>query len=462
MKKMSIRQHLMTGVSYMIPFVVAGGVTLALSVLFSGSAAVPTDPVLKKFFDIGAAGLTLMVPVLSGFIAFSIADRPGLAPGMIGGFLASAIGAGFLGGIVSGLIAGYAVLQIKKIPVPKSLESIKPILIIPLLGTLTVAIIMVFIVGAPISSLMEVMTEGLKNLGTTNRYVLGAVIGLMIAFDMGGPVNKVAFGLGVALVATLDPNTGLPIQEGLLIMAAVAAAICTPPLGMALATFIAPKKFDSEEREAGKAAFVMGAIGITEGAIPFAASDPIRVIPSICIGAAVAGVLSMAMNVLNPAPWGGWIVIPTVTNKLGYLIATVVGSIVTAVVVILLKKEKVEVLEKAPTTQTSPEIKLNTTGVLNIVAVTACPSGVAHTYMAAKAMVKAATAVGHSIKVETQGSIGIENELSLEDIANADIVILTSDIGIKNEDRFEGKLIHRVRVKDAVKNAQQIIENLGK
>ncbi len=461
MKKTSIRQHLMTGVSHMIPFVVAGGVILALSVLFSGSAAVPSDPVLLNFFNIGAAGLGLMVPVLAGYIAYSMADRPGLAPGFIGGALANTVGAGFLGGIVAGILAGYVANQLKKIPLPKSLETIRPIIVIPLFGTLVVGIVMVFIIGSPIANFMVALTEGLKGLGTANRYVLGAVVGAMMAFDMGGPVNKVAYGLGVALVATIDPNTGMPIKEGLEFMAAVGASNCTPPIGMGLASFLAPKKFSAEERDAGKAAVVMGAIGITEGAIPFAANDPIRIIPSLCVGSAIAGITTMALGVGNPAPWGGWIVLPVVTNKFGFFIATALGSVVTAAMSIALKKDYVEEVSEVATVSVASDVKLTKTGALNIVAVTACPSGVAHTYMAAKALQKAAEAAGHTIKVETQGSIGIENVVTDEDVANADIVILTSDIGIKNEERFHSKPVHRVLVKEAVKNAKSIIEEIS-
>jgi len=337
------RQHLMSGVSYMIPFVVAGGVLLALSVLLSGSAAVPADGTdLKKLFDIGAAGLGLMVPILAGFIAFSMADRPGLAPGAIGGFLANQIGAGFLGGIVAGLLAGIVVYYLKKIKVPTVMRSVMPIFVIPLVGTLVVGGLVVWVVGAPIAAIMTGMGAWLEGLGTGNLVVLGVVLGAMIAFDMGGPVNKVAYGFGAAMVATIDPATGMPSVMALKIMAAIGVAICTPPIGMGVASMLAPKKYTAEEREAGKAGILMGMIGITEGAIPFAAADPLRVIPSIIAGSAAGAVTSMLLGAGNPAPWGGWIVLPVATGQFGYVIATVVGVTVTALVVNLLKKPVTE------------------------------------------------------------------------------------------------------------------------
>lgn len=335
----------MSGVSYMIPFVVAGGVLLALSVLLSGSAAVPADGTnLKKLFDIGAAGLGLMVPILAGFIAFSMADRPGIAPGAIGGFLANQIGAGFLGGIVAGLLAGVVVYYLKKIKVPSIMRSVMPIFVIPLVGTFIVGGLVVWVVGAPIAAIMTGMSAWLEGLGTGNLVVLAVVLGAMIAFDMGGPINKVAYGFGAAMVATIDPATGMPSVMALKIMAAIGVAICTPPIGMGVATFLAPKKYTAEEREAGKAGILMGMIGITEGAIPFAAADPFRVIPSIIAGSAAGAVTSMLLGAGNPAPWGGWIVLPVATGKLGYIIATLVGVVVTAVVVNLLKKEVKETI----------------------------------------------------------------------------------------------------------------------
>jgi len=340
------KKHMMTGVSYMIPFVVAGGVLLALSVLLSGQAAVPDSGVLADISAIGIAGLGLMVPILSGYIAFSMADRPGLAPGIIGGVLANEIGAGFLGGIVSGILAGIVVHYLKKIKVGSTLRSVMPIFIIPLLGTFIVGGLMVWVIGTPIAYLMDALTNWLNSMGTGNMAVLGIIIGAMIAIDMGGPINKVAFGFGSALVGTIDPVTGMPSETALIIMAGIGVAICIPPLGMGIATLLSPKKFSSEERTSGKAALIMGAVGITEGAIPFAANDPARVIPSNVVGAAVGASISMLMGAGNPAPWGGFIVAPVAERPFAYIIAALIGSFVTAVMTILLKKEIKEEVEQ--------------------------------------------------------------------------------------------------------------------
>lgn len=340
----NLRQHLMTGVSYMIPFVVAGGVLLALSVLLSGSASVPETANLKKLFDIGLAGLQLMVPILAGYIAFSIADRPGLAPGAIGGYLANQIGAGFLGGIIAGIVAGIVVYYIKKIKPPKILKPVMPIFILPLLGTIITGGFIVFVVGAPIAGFMTGLEVWLEGLGSGNIVFLGIILGCMIAFDMGGPVNKVAYGFGAAMVGSVSA-TGLPSPMALKVMAGIGVAICTPPIGMGLATLLAPKKYTEAERESGIAGIMMGMIGITEGAIPFAAADPVKVIPSIMAGSAVGSVTAMLLGAGNPAPWGGWIVLPVASNPFSYVIATVAGAGVTAVIVNLLKEEVAEVEE---------------------------------------------------------------------------------------------------------------------
>lgn len=353
------RQHLMTGVSYMIPFVVAGGVLLALSVLLYGSAAVPPKgTALNDLFNIGAAGLGLMVPILAGFIAFSMVDRPGIAPGAIGGYLAGQIGAGFLGGIVAGLLAGLVVFYLKKIKVPSIMRSVMPIFVIPLVGTLVVGGLMVWVLGTPIAHLMTSMRTWLNGIGTGNLVVLGIILGLMIAFDMGGPVNKVAYGFGAAMVGTIDPATGMAAPMALKIMAGIGVAICTPPIGMGVATLLAPKKYTTEEKEAGKAGILMGLIGITEGAIPFAAADPLRVIPSIMVGSACGSVTAMLLGAGNPAPWGGWIVLPVASGKFSYIIATLVGVAVTAVLVNILKKT-VKVEENKATNSSSEEIELD-------------------------------------------------------------------------------------------------------
>ncbi|MBL4930228.1 PTS fructose transporter subunit IIC [Clostridium paridis] len=328
-----LREYLMTGVSYMIPIVVIGGVFIALSIALSGvqegQGAVVTNPFLTKLMDIGSASFSLMVPVLAGFIAYAIADRPGLAPGLVGGVLSNNIKAGFLGGIIAGLLAGYIARWIKGWKVNKNLRPIMPIFVIPLLTSLAVGLLMLLVIGNPIASLMSSMTEGLKSMSSGNSVLLAIVMGAMIAFDMGGPVNKVAFMFGSAMIA-----------EGIYtVMGPVAVAICIPPLAMGVATLLAPKKYTRAEKEAGKGALAMGLIGITEGAIPFAAGDPLKVIPSIVTGSAVGAAIAAIGKVGDHAPHGGPIVLPVVDNRVMFIIAVLVGIAVAAIMVNLLKKE---------------------------------------------------------------------------------------------------------------------------
>ncbi|MCC4800961.1 PTS fructose transporter subunit EIIC [Enterovibrio norvegicus] len=322
-----LKRHLLTGTSHMLPFVVAGGVLLALSVMLGGKGAVPEGVFLEGIWDMGIAGFTLFVPVLGGYIAYSIADRPALAPGMIGAYLANQVQAGFLGAIIVGFIAGYVVLQLKRIPLSNKLKALSTYFIIPIGGTFIVSALVVWVIGQPIAGFMAFMNEGLQSMAGTSKAVLGAVLGGMTAFDMGGPINK---------VATLFAQTQVGTQPWL--MGGVGVAICVPPLGMALATFLAPKKYSPEEREAGKAAAIMGCIGITEGAIPFAANDPARVIPAIIAGGIVGNVVAFMAGVLNHAPWGGLIVLPVVEGRMMYVIAVIAGSATTALVVNYLKK----------------------------------------------------------------------------------------------------------------------------
>lgn len=321
------RKHLMTGVSYMIPFIVAGGVLLALSVMLSGEGAVPEDGILKDIWDIGIGGMVLFVPILGGFIAFSMVDRPGIAPGMIGAYLANEVGAGFLGGIIAGLLAGIVVYYLKKIKVPAVMRSVMPIFIIPLVGTFIVGGLVVWVLGAPIAGIMYGLANWLTGISGVHKVFLGIILGAMMAFDMGGPVNKTAYFFAVGLIPT-NPE----------LMGAVGVAICTPPLGMGIASLLAPKKYTISEKESGKAALIMGMIGITEGAIPFAAADPLRVIPSIMAGGAAGSVTALLLGVTNSAPWGGWIVLPVVDGRIGYIVATLVGVAVTAIMVNALKK----------------------------------------------------------------------------------------------------------------------------
>lgn len=332
----TIYKHLMNGVSNMLPFVVGGGILIAISFMFGFNSANPDDP---TFNPIAAALMTigggnafaLMVPVLAGFIAMSIADRPGFAAGMVGGMLAASGGAGFLGGLVAGFLAGYVVVGLKKLfaGLPASIEGIKTILIYPLLGIALTGFIMIYVINKPVGALNTAITEWLSGLGTGNAIVLGILLGLMMAFDMGGPVNKAAYVFGTGLIAN-------GVYEP---MAAIMAAGMVPPLGIAIATTLFKNKFTKEDREAGKVNYVMGLSFITEGAIPFAAADPIRVIPSVMAGSAVAGALSMMFSIGLRAPHGGVFVIPLVDgNWLLYLLAVVVGSVVSALLLGFLKK----------------------------------------------------------------------------------------------------------------------------
>ncbi|EWY36984.1 PTS fructose transporter subunit IIBC [Skermanella stibiiresistens SB22] len=326
-------KHLMTGVSYTIPVVVAGGLAIALSFMFGIDAAKEPGSLAAALMQIGGqAAFALMVPVLSGFIAFSIADRPGLAPGLIGGMLANQIGAGFLGGLASGFMAGYIAYYLRAwIKLPQNLEGLKPVLIIPLLASVAVGLLMIYVVGTPIAAILSGLTAWLSGMTSANAVFLGLLLGGMMAVDMGGPINKSAYTFAVGLLAS---ETYLP-------MAAVMAAGMTPPLGLALATMLAKNRFTQDERDAGKAASVLGISFITEGAIPFAAKDPLRVIPPGIVGSALTGALSMLFGCELRAPHGGIFVlgIPNAVTHVGlYALAIVIGTVVTAVLVILLKK----------------------------------------------------------------------------------------------------------------------------
>ncbi|RKD32081.1 PTS fructose transporter subunit IIC [Thermohalobacter berrensis] len=340
-------KHLMTGVSYMIPFVVAGGILIAISFAFGIEAFKEEGTLAAALMQIGGgSAFALMVPILAGFISYSIADRPGLVPGMVGGMLAGSTGSGFLGGIIAGFLAGYTVRYLKKsIKLPKSMQGLMPVLVLPLLSSLIVGLLMIYVIGKPVGALNKGMTTWLSNLSTGNAVILGLILGLMMAFDMGGPVNKAAYTFAVGTLAAGQASE---------IMAAVMAAGMTPPLGLGLATRIAKNKFNTEEREAGKAAWALGISFITEGAIPFAAADPIRVIPSIMIGSAVTGALSMMFKVAITVPHGGFFVffIPNAVRNLGlYIVSILIGTVVTALIVSFLKKDiKQEERKKAEET----------------------------------------------------------------------------------------------------------------
>ncbi|MBB3905834.1 PTS fructose transporter subunit IIABC [Anoxybacteroides rupiense] len=330
-------KHLMNGVSNMLPFVVGGGILIAISFLFGIKAFDPNDPsfhpLAKALMDIGSGNaFALMIPVLAGFIAMSIADRPGFAPGMVGGFIAANGGAGFLGGLIAGFLAGYLVVGLKKAfhKLPAAFEGIKPVLIYPLFGILITGFIMLYVIVDPVKALNDGMKHWLSSLGTGNLVLLGLILGGMMAIDMGGPINKAAFTFGLAMI---DAGNYAP-------HAAIMAGGMVPPLGLALATTLFKRKFTKAEREAGKTCYIMGATFITEGAIPFAAADPVRVIPSIIVGSAIAGALTMLFKIGLPAPHGGIFVIPIVKGSPWlYILAILIGSIVTALMIGLWKKE---------------------------------------------------------------------------------------------------------------------------
>ncbi|MCO7255640.1 PTS fructose transporter subunit IIBC [Dickeya oryzae] len=334
-------RHLLTGVSYMLPVVVAGGLCIALSFVFGITAFKEEGTLAAALMKIGGgSAFALMVPVLAGYIAFSIADRPGLTPGLVGGMLAVSTGAGFLGGIIAGFLAGYLARAISNhVTLPQSMSALKPILIIPLFATLITGLIMIYVVGTPVAKILTGLTSWLQSMGTANAVILGAILGGMMCTDMGGPVNKVAYVFGTTL---LSSQVYAP-------MAAVMAAGMVPPLAMGLATFIAAKKFTANEREGGKAAVVLGLCFISEGAIPYAARDPMRVLPCCILGGALTGAISMAIGAKLMAPHGGLFVllIPgAITPVLGYLLSIVAGTVVAGVLYAVLKRPE-EQLAKA-------------------------------------------------------------------------------------------------------------------
>ncbi|CAM3511155.1 fructose-specific PTS transporter subunit EIIC [Vibrio cholerae] len=446
----TMKGHLLFGTSHMLPFIVAGGVLLALAVMASGKGAVPADGLLADISNIGIKGLVLFPIILGGFIGYSIADKPALAPAMISSGIMAGMGGGFLGCIVAGFIAGGVVFQLKKIPLSANMTALGAYFIYPLIGTLISAGIVLWGIGEPIKLFMASMNEFLASMAGASKVVLGTILGGMTAFDMGGPINK---------VATLFAQTQVDTQPWL--MGGVGIAICTPPLGMALATFLFKKKFTKQEQEAGKAAAIMGSIGISEGAIPFAANDPMRVLPSIVAGGIVGCVFGFLTNVLLHAPWGGLITAPVSSNIPMYVVGIVLGSLTTALIVGFWKpvaEEEVEdeIAEAAPTQ--AQAVLAAGEGEYDIVAVTCCPSGVAHTFMAAKALEKAGAAAGIKIKVETQGQNGIKNRITDLDVANAKLVILAHDIQVKDAHRFANAKVIECSTKEAMKKAAELIQ----
>jgi PTS system fructose-specific IIC component len=370
-KQNPIYRHLMNGVSFMVPFIVVGGLLVAIALTLGGEKTpgglvIPEGSFWKIIEQIGSASFTFMVPILAGYIAYSIADKPGLVPGMIGGYIAamgsfygSESGAGFLGGIIAGFLAGYVALGIKKLKVPKAIQPIMPIIIIPVVASLIVGLAFVFIIGAPVAQVFESLTAWLAGMQGSSSILLALILGAMISFDMGGPFNKVAFLFGSAMIG----------EGNYEIMGPIAAAICIPPIGMGLATFIGKRKFQTSEREMGKAAFTMGLFGITEGAIPFAAQDPLRVIPSVMAGSMTGAVIAMIGHVGDRVAHGGPIVavLGAVDNVVIFFVAVIVGSIVTAIVVNVLKKDmskikkpEVEQIKEVSATKEMPQVQQET------------------------------------------------------------------------------------------------------
>ena len=331
-EKKGVYKHLMTGVSHMLPLVVAGGLLIAISFMF-GIEAFKDENIAgglpKALIDIGGgAAFHLMIAVFAGYVAFSIADRPGLAVGLIGGMLATTAGAGILGGIIAGFLAGYVVKGLNDvIKLPPSLMSLKPILILPLLGSFIVGLAMIYLINPPVAKIMAALSEWLKSMGDVNAMVLGVIIGTMMCIDMGGPVNKAAYTFSVGMIAS---QVYTP-------MAAAMAAGMVPPIGMAIATWLARNKFTANQRDAGKASFVLGLCFISEGALPFVAADPLRVIISSVLGGATAGAISMSLGITLQAPHGGLFVVPFVSEPLMYLAAIAIGSVVTGVIYAVIK-----------------------------------------------------------------------------------------------------------------------------
>ncbi|RUR49409.1 PTS fructose-like transporter subunit IIB [Vreelandella populi] len=338
LKEKGVYKHLLTGVSFMLPMVVAGGLLIALSFMFGIEAFEQEGTLAAALMQIGGGtAFALMIPVLAGYIAYSIADRPGIAPGMIGGMLGANIGSGFIGGILAGFLAGYVALAIARhVKLPSSVESLKPILIIPLIASLVTGLVMIYVVGEPVAALLSALTSFLASMDSTNAVLLGILLGAMMCFDLGGPINKAAYTFGVGLLAS---ETYGP-------MAAIMAAGMVPAIGMGIASFAARYKYSQPEREAGKASFVLGLCFISEGAIPFAAKDPLRVIPCCIAGGAVTGALSMLVGAKLMAPHGGIFVllIPNaITPALLYLGAIVAGSLITGMSYAFIKRGATQV-----------------------------------------------------------------------------------------------------------------------
>lgn len=337
MKGKDLQRHLLTGVSYFIPFVVAGGILIALGFLFGGIYVFNDTNLAAQIFWLGKDAFGVMVGVLAAYIAYSMADRPGIAPGFVGGMVASRIGAGFLGGLVAGFLAGWVVSQLKKIQLPQSIRSLMPVLFIPVIGTLIVGLVMFYVVGPPATWLNQWFASMLEGLSTAGTIVLAIVLGAMMAFDMGGPVNKAAYTFALA---ASEQNNWVP-------MAAVMVGGMVPPLAVAFAMLVAKNKFNEEEHGGLAGCFIGAATFITEFAIPYAAADPLRVIPSIMVGSAVGAAVSFLTGVSLMAPHGGLFVFALANNPLMWIVSIIIGGIAGAAMLVLLKPTlKAEELKK--------------------------------------------------------------------------------------------------------------------
>lgn len=347
-----IKNNLMTGVSYMIPLTVIGGICYAGAIALGGTAVdgegmVVTNEVLLHIQEIGSAGLFLMIPILCGYIAYAIGGKPALAPAFVVGYLAntditvgnSVVKTGFIGALILGFAVGYLVKAMKNIKWPKMVMPVVPILIVPVITSLVIGLLYIYVLGYPIGMAMDALNEFLFSLSTSSKVVLGIIMGAMVTFDMGGPINKTACTFSIAMMA----------EGHYEFFGICAVGICTAPLGMGLATLLSPKKYTLEEKDAGKALLFMGLIGISEGAIPLAVADPKNVIPANMIGGAIGGAIAALTNVQDFAPHGGPIVLPIIEGKLEYVIAIIVGTLVTAIIANLLKKNIPEKTEEPVT-----------------------------------------------------------------------------------------------------------------
>lgn len=432
------REHILTGVSYAIPVILLGAVPTFLASMIGGGET--QDGVADLLIAVGGIGMRLFVPVWAAYIAFAIGGRDAIAPGLVCGLIADNRGTGFLGGIIIGLLVGYVVYSLRKWKLRRTMQPALALIVYPLVSTLVGALILIFVVADPVASVMDALTSWLEGMSETEAIALGAILGGMMGYDFGGPVNKLAYAFAVGLMG----------QEVFEPMGMTGAAIGVAPIGMAIAVLMARRFYGEAERKAVKDAILGGMCTMSETAMPLAAGDLTRATIASVLGAGVAGAIAGGLRVTNHAPMGGILPLPVVDNRIGYLIAMGVGSLVTAVLVNMLKSWGWKRAEKeAPETAVS---------AVRCVVVTSCTAGIAHTYMAAEAMEQAAKRMGIEATVEAQGSSGIEDELSAEVIEEADFVIIASDIKIERPERFAGKVIYRRAVADAIRHPEKLYE----